>query len=356
MSSSRRPVRLFLASTLALGAIGLISVAVAVGASGIAEASASAGSLVYVKDGNVYVAQSDGTQARAITAGDNGWAWPSETDGGIIAVAGGVSRTDGQFNPSGSDQIYEFDQQGTQLGDPVATQGTYSTVNDPEYVSHFRVAPDNSSVAWTDISGYASPATSWRNPDGSGTFSTATDTDGAPLPYSSPEWWDPTHLLITHDGSAWPGQAEYSLYNVGDGSSPGWANDEAIGNASSFQVTLSRSGRKWAVMTDDRPDNGGTIQKIAITLETTASPPPRTDVNSTHCTIKLPASQFATNHGSSLASMSFSSDDSTLAWGQDDGIYEANVSNPKDCGAVTSSVHLVVPGGQMPFLSAAPLT
>jgi hypothetical protein len=54
--------------------------------------------------------------------------------------------------------------------------------------------------------------------------------------------------------------------------------------------------------------------------------------------------------------MSFSSDDSILAWGQDDGIYEANVSNPKDCAAVTGSVHLVVPGGQMPFLSPATLT
>jgi hypothetical protein len=356
MSNSHRTVGPLLASTLVVGAIGLTSIAVAIGGSLAAEAAASPGSLVYVKDGNVYVAQSDGTQARAITAEDNGWTWPSETDAGIIAVAGGLSRTDGTFNPSGSDQIYEFDQQGEQVAGPVATQATNSTVDDPEYVTHFRVAPDNSNVAWTDISGFTSPFTSWRNPDGSGTFSTANDADAAPLPYSSPEWWGPTHLLITHDGSAWPGQAQYSLYNLADGSSPGWANDEAIGSASSFQLTVSRSGRKWAVMTDDGPDRGGTIQNIAITLETTSNPLPRTDVIDTHCTLKLPANQFATNHGSSLASMSFSPDESTLAWGQDDGIYEANVSNPKDCAAVSSSIHLVVPGGQMPFLSAAPLT
>ena len=356
MSYSRRAVRPFLTSTLALVAVGLISIAVAVGGTGEAEAAAAAGSLVFVKDGSIYAADSDGTQARAITADDNGWAWPSETDAGIIAAAGGLSRTDGTFNPSGGDQIYEFNQQGEQVAGPVPTQGTYSTVNDPEYVSHFRVAPDNSSIAWTDISGFAAAFTSWRNPDGSGTFSTANDADGAPLPYASPEWWGPTHLLITHDGSAWPGQAEYSLYNLADASSPGWANDEAIGSASSFQLTVSRSGGKWAVMTDDGPDKGGTIQNIAITLETTSSPLPRTDVKSTHCTIKLAANQFATNHGSSLASMSFSSDESTLAWGQDDGIYEANVSNPKDCAAVTGSVHLVVPGGQMPFLSPAALT
>lgn len=79
-------------------------------------------------------------------------------------------------------------------------------------------------------------------------------------------------------------------------------------------------------------------------------------MNDTHCTITLPASQFTTNHGSSLASMSFSSDGSTLAWGQDDGVYEANVSNPNDCASVQRSVRLVVPGAQMPFLGAAPLS
>jgi hypothetical protein len=353
MSESLRATRPFL-STLARGAFGLLSIAVAVCGVGQAEAAAP-GSLVYVKDGNVYVAQPDGTQARAITSDDDGWAWPSETDAGIIAVAGGLSRTDGTFNPSGSDEIYEFDQQGQQVAGPVPTQATYSTVGDPEYVTHFRVAPDNSNVAWTDISGFANPFTSWRNPDGSGTFSTANDADAAPLPYASPEWWDPTHLIITHTGSAWPGQAEYALYGLADGSTPGWSNDEAIGSAPSFQVTVARSGQKWAVMTDDGPNTGGTIQNIAITLETTPGPLPRTDIKDTHCTIKLPAEQFATNHGSSLASMSFSSDESTLAWGQDDGIYEANVSNPNNCAAVTSSVQLVVPGGQMPFLSAAAL-
>jgi hypothetical protein len=333
----------------------IVSAAAAI-ALAVAAAPASADTLVYVENGTVYVAQQDGTQARAVTTGSNGWAWPSETDSGVIAVAGGLPRIDGSFDPSGGDQIYEFDQQGRQVAGPVATQGSYSTVGDPEYVSHFRVAPDNSNVAWTDTSGYASPFTSWRNPNGSGTFSTADDSYGAPLPYSSPEWWGPGHLLITHDGTQFSGNAEYALYNLADGSSPGWADDEAIGSSPSYQVTLSRSGLKWAVMTDDGPDHGGTIQNVAITLESASSTPPTTDVSDTHCTITLPASQFATNHGSSLASMSFSSDGSILAWAEDDGIHEANVSNPGDCASVTGSDHLVVPGGQMPFLGAAALT
>jgi hypothetical protein len=334
----------------------LIAAAAAILGPAAAAPSASADTLLFVRNGSVYVAQRDGTQARAIAPAGNGWAWPSETDSGIIAVAGGLSRTDGTFDPSGSDEIYEFDQQGKHVAGPVPTQGSYSTVGDPEYVSHFRVAPDNSNVAWTDTSGYTDPAASWRNPSGAGSFSTADDSSGAPLPYSSPEWWGPGHLLITHDGTAWSGQAEYGLYNLADGSAPGWSNDEAIGSSGSYQVTVSRSGLKWAVMTDDGPDNLGTIHNIAITLETTASQPPSANINDTHCTITLPASQFATNHGSYLASMSFSADGSTLAWGQDDGIYEANVSDPTNCATVTGSVHLVVPGGQMPFLGAAALS
>ncbi|MGZ4183935.1 MAG: hypothetical protein ACXVEW_01015 [Solirubrobacteraceae bacterium] len=334
---------------------GLVVAAGAAVALQIAAAPASADTLVYVKNGAVYIARPDGSQARPINTTSNGWAWPSETDGGIIAVAGGLPRTDGTFNPSGSDEIYEFNQQGAQVAGPVPTEGSYSTVGDPEYVSHFRVAPDNSNVAWTDISGFTSPFAAWRNPNGTGTFSSANDSDGAPLPYSSPEWWGPGHLLITHDGTQFTSNAQYGLYNLADGSAPGWNDDEAIGNSPSYQVVASRSGLKWAVMTDDGPDNGGTIHNIAITLETAASTPPTTNIDDTHCTITLSASQFSTNHGSSLASMSFSSDGSTLAWGQDGGIYEANVSNPNDCSAVTGSVHLVVPGGQMPFLGAAAL-
>jgi hypothetical protein len=337
---------------------GLVVAAGAALALPIAAAPASADTLVYVKNGAVYIAQPDGTKARAIATSANDWAWPSETDGGIIAVAGGLPRTDGTFNPSGGDEIYEFNQQGGQVAGPVPTEGSYSTVNDPEYVSHFRVAPDNSNVAWTDTSGFADPFAAWRNPNGSGTFSTANDCCG-PLSYSSPEWWGSTRLLITHDGvTLSSSQPNFTFYNVSDGSNLGWSSDHAIGDASAYQVAVSRNGLLYAVETDDAPDSG-TIHNVAITLET-ANTPPNSFSGSTQitpaCKITLPASQFATNHGSYLASMSFSSDGSTLAWGQDDGIYEANVSNPNDCAAVAGSVHLVVPGGQMPFLGAAALS
>jgi hypothetical protein len=333
---------------LAAGAL-----AAALGAPAGRTASGPTGTLVYIKAGRLYVARANGAGARPVTPAGNGWAWPSESDGGAIAVAGGRSRIVHNFNPSGSDEIYEFNQHGKRLAGPVPTQGSYSTVNDPEYVTHFRVAPDNSNVAWTVISSVTQPYASWRKPNGSGSFRTA---GHPPLPYSSPEWWGSKHLLITHDGTTFGTQAQYAVYSLASGSSPGWSGDEAIGGAPAYQVAISRSGLEFAVLTDDAPDHGGRVHSISITLETTASPPVSADVTDTHCTITLPAGRFATNHGSSLASMSFSADDSTLAWGQDDGIYEANVAHPTDCASVTRSVHRVVAGGAMPFLGRAPLS
>jgi hypothetical protein len=338
--------------------MGIAGVVVAAAISAVGVQAASADTLVYVKNGYVYVSSADGSSARTVTPQSQWWAWPSESDGGQIAVAGGASRTDGGFIPSGSDQIFEFDQQGRQLSGPVNTEGSYSLVIDPIYVTHFRVAPDNSYVAWTtNDPAHGLPYAAWQAPGGSDKFQTANDSDGAPLAYSSPEWWGNGHLLLTHDGTTIGTQPEYAVYGLADGSAPGWYDDEGIGSAPSWQVAVTRSGLTYAVLTDDAADYGGTVHNAAITLETTSTPPTNpTAISSTHCTITLPPSQYATPNATGLASMSFSADGRTLAWGQDDGIYEANVSDPANCAQVTGSVHRVVSGGAMPFLSPAALS
>lgn len=338
--------------------MGIASAAVIAAVAAAGAPAASADTLVYVKGGYVYVSNADGSGARAVTPQSQWWAWPSESDGGQIAVAGGGSRTDGGFIPTGGDQIFEFDQQGRQLSGPVNTEGSYSLVWDPIYVSHFRVAPDNSYVAWTtNDPAHGLPYAAWQAPGGSDKFQTANDADGAPLPYDNPEWWGTGHLLLTHDGTTIGTQPEYIVYGLADGSTPGWYNDDAIGSAPSWQVAVTRSGLVYAVLTDDAADYGGVVHNAAITLETTATPPTNpTAISTTHCTITLPASDYATPSGTGLASMSFSADGRTLAWGQDDGVYEADVSDPGNCAQVTGSVHRVVAGGAMPFLSPAALS
>jgi hypothetical protein len=205
---------------------------------------------------------------------------------------------------------------------------------------------------------YSNPITSWRNPNGSGSFSYAEDCCG-PLSYSNPEWWGSGRLLITHDGATIGSQPNFTFYNLATGSNTGWSGDQAIGSSGASQVTVSRNGLLYAIETDDGYDHNGTIQNVSITLETGNTPPNSfgsTTSITAGCKITLPASAFATNHGASEISMSFSSDGKTLAWGQDDGVYEANVSDPSNCGNVAGSVHRVVAGGQMPFLGAAALS
>ena len=77
MSDSYKPVRSSLARKIAVGSIAVVTMTLAPGGLAAAAAPAAAGSLVYVKGGTVYVAQLDGTQAHAVTTGDNGWTWPS---------------------------------------------------------------------------------------------------------------------------------------------------------------------------------------------------------------------------------------------------------------------------------------
>src|SRR5690349_2963268 len=84
-------------------ALAVLSVPPALAGAGT-QSAIPAGSLVFVKSGRVYVARTNGSLARAVTPGGNGWAWPSETDSGIIAVAGGRPRIVNSFDPSGSDE------------------------------------------------------------------------------------------------------------------------------------------------------------------------------------------------------------------------------------------------------------
>jgi hypothetical protein len=92
--------------------------------------AAQADTLVYVQNGYVHVAAADGSGARAVSPQSQWWAWPSESDNGTIAVAGGAERVNpgGTTESSGSSEIYAFDQHGNPLlSSPVQTPGSVSS-------------------------------------------------------------------------------------------------------------------------------------------------------------------------------------------------------------------------------------
>ncbi len=324
-----------------------------------AASAARADTLVYVKSGSVYVANPDGSQARAVTPPSQWWAWPSESDNGTIAVAGGAERVNpgGASESSGSSEIYAFDQQGRSLlSAPVNTPGSVSSPGNPTYVDHFRVSPDAGTVAY-DVIGCCgfSGETTFMSPLRSGASWSQFQDD-----YIDPQWVDGSAVIhtsnalaATHNGSTFGSQAQYAIFDATNSDhNSGWSGDAAIPDGWGYQASFTRDTKTLALFLDDSANSGGTAQNVRIHLESIHPDLSETD----DCTINLPAAQFSQPHNVGQASVSFSSDGATLAWGEADGIHEANVSNPSDCGTVQGSDRLVVPGGAMPSFGAAPLS
>jgi hypothetical protein len=314
-------------------------------------ASAQAATLVYVKHGRAYVANVDGSRAHAVTPKSQWWAWPSESDGGKIAVAGGAERVNpgGATESSGSSEIYAFDQHGRSLlSQPVHTPGSVSSPGNPTYVDHFRISPDGSTVAY-DVLGCCgfSGETTFTSPLRAGASWSPFQDD-----YIAPEWVNGTSVVhtanalgLTHNGATFGSQAEYAIFDAANSShNLGWSGDAAIPDGWGYTATFTRDTRKVALFLNDAADRGGTPQNVRIHLETINPDLSETD----GCTITLPPGQFAQPHSLSQASVSFSPDGNVIAWGQADGIHEAT----SDCG----SQRLVVPAGAMPSFGAAGLT
>lgn len=322
-------------------------------------ASAQADTLVYVKAGHVYVSNPDGSRARPVGPQSQWWAWPSESDGGTIAVAGGAQRVNpgGASESSGSSEIYAFDQQGRSLlSSPVHTPGSVSSPAQPTYVDTFRISPDGGTVAY-DVIGCCgfSGETTFTSPLRAGASWSQFQDD-----FISPGWVDGTSVIgtsnalaLTHNGSTFGSQPEYAIFDASDNShNLGWNGDQAIPDGWGYTASFTRRLDTVALFLDDAADRGGTPQNVRIHLESIHPDLSETD----DCDITLPAAEFSQPHDLGQASVSFSPDGSLLAWGEADGIHEANVANPADCGAVTGSQRLIVPGGAMPSFGAAPLS
>jgi len=262
----------------------------------------------------------------------------------------------GSTESSGSSEIYAFDQHGhSLLSTPVNTPGSYSSPAMPTYVNHFRISPDGTTVAYNVLGCCgASGESTFLSPLRSGASWSDFFDD-----YVDPEWVDASGtpvgtaraLGLTHNGATFGSQAEYAIFDAGNSSNNfGWSGDTAIPDGWGYHASYTHDSKTIALVLDNAADAGGTATQVKIQLETLAYAPG--GVNAQHCTIALDPRKFT----GIQTRLTFTRDGSTLAWGQSDGIYEANVSNPSDCAAVSSSVHLVVPGGAMPSFGAAALS
>lgn len=318
-----------------------------------APAAAQADSLVFVKGGRVQVARANGSQSRPVSPSGH-WEWPSESDGGRIAV---ISTDDYK--------IYEFDQQGSSLlSSPLFTPASTFNANAAYYVDHIRISPGGSRLAYNVVGccGFSGKAT-FLQPTTAGNAKWGDFQDD----YINPVWVDASAandpyvkskdgLGLGHNQYNWAGGCcQYGIWNADNASvNGGWPSDSAIPNSDwEFEVAYTRNLKHLALFLDDSPYYSGTAHHVEIVLESVdwANRATTTD----DCTIPLQASAYDVVP-QVIDSISYSSDGSTLAWADDRGIYEANVSNPASCAAVKSSVHLAVPGGAYPYFGAPALS
>lgn len=321
------------------------------------------GSLVYVKADRVYVANTDASSSHPVTSASPWWAWPSQSSSGVIAVAGGAERVNpgGTTESSGSSEIYAFTQLGKSLlAGPVKTPGSVSGPTDPTYVSHFRISPDGTRAAYDVLGccGFSGEST-FLSPLVAGSSGWRDFQDD----YVDPQWVnaadDPNvgvadALALTHNGAT-VGNAEYAIYdsaNQNDGDGSGWGNDTAIPDGWDYQAVFTPDLGMVALFLDDASSyTDGEPRNVELHFERMTF----NDGSSDLCTIALSPGAFQDPNAVLNASPSISPDGSTIAWGEDDGIYEMKIADQSDCSAVAGSARRVVTGGSMPSFSTAPL-
>src|SRR4051812_1936344 len=212
-------------------------------------AVAGADSIVYVKDGQVWVSGPDGSGARQFTSAANFWQWPSEADDGTVVVAGGPAH-DASGDP-GSD-LYRFRSDGTQIGGTIPTPGTYSTPSCPAPApSGVRVSFDGTKIAYGSLLCSTSEATAYWTPSDSTNLNFPNQNLGQKNFYE-PAWQDNSHFLVTHAGpTVSETQSRWYLHDVADGDNvgPGWYESAMTGNGQ--QGLISRQGTTLAVFEDD---------------------------------------------------------------------------------------------------------
>ena len=289
-------------------------------------APAAADSMVYVKDGNVWLANADGSSPYQVTldgTAANPYESSSEADDGTIVA---IRQVPGQRR-----RIYRMTQSGGLLNPPINTPAPGTGAIDA------RVSPDGRYVAYWFVTTVNDPlcpfcidATNRALISRSDSFTNA-DEIGTPNTGGWPSWDGNTTLVLTNgSGTVW-------YYTIGMPEAAMWFDNSVFGDGQFFTLLdgeVSHDGTRFALV---RGDNQETLVTFAMTGAIPAAPTPK-------CAFTGPTGKFV--------NPTWSTDGLTLAWKEDDGIWEAAIPNVGDCTSY-GTPHLVIPGGTDPDLSPA---
>lgn len=310
-------------------------------------ALARADSVVYMKGGQVWISNADGSGARQFTLNQFSWHSPSEADDGTVVVAGGPAH--GSYGQAGSD-LYRFSGDGNQIGGAIPTSGSYATsgcLSQPP--TGVRVSFDASKIAYGSYLCGSSEYTAYWTP------STATGLDFpnqtlGQQDYYEPAWQSNSQFLVTHAGpTVTSSQARWYLHDVSQGDSEGTTGwNESAMTGTGQQGLISRQGTTLAVFEDDAADQvSGKPSKFNLWLYRSSSLPVNAGWGDPACQIALDPSVTSDPFH---ISPSFSPDGTKIMWGDDQGVKVMSIADLSTCPTVANAA-LLIPGGGEPFYS-----
>jgi hypothetical protein len=314
--------------------------------------AARADSIVYLKGGQVWVANADNSGARPFTLHQYAWSSPSMADDGTVVVAGGLSRV----NPDGSDsdgssELYRFAPDGNQIGTFTPTYGSYSTPACPAYPpSSVRVSPDGSKIAYGIYAcGAGGQQVALWTPAGSTGLSFPNQSQGQ-VDFWQPGWIDSTHMSISHAGPPVFG-AHWGEHSTSDGDNvgAGWA-EPTMGDRAADAV-ISRDGKKAVVFFDDAASyTDGKPRNLDMWVYSNPSMPADFSgdygVPPAGCRFHLDATTVGqVNH----LSPSLSPDGTKVLWGDDTGVEVRSLGDVAGGCVGAGAPALLVPGAAQPF-------
>jgi hypothetical protein len=298
-----------------------------------AVAGTSAGSIVFIKDFNVWIANGDGSAARQLTTDgrEGGLAYlnPSQSDTGVIAAS----------RPYGVITI--LDQQGNEVReiDPIKLPGSGGHPLDGAPVS-VSISPDGNLIAYS-FAEYCGPGCGYRTATGYTSSAGATD----PAPRGTSYLVDPSWVTNTRTLQSGGFGSEVMIDTIDAGTSVPpvhWFDT----NADYGNVEVSPDGKLIAGVADERD-----VDTYFVNGDVTTQNPPGPPGIGCHLT-----NTVGQTLGAKLSDPTWGPDSRTLAWAEPDGIWTFDHPATQAAGCEGGEIKRIIPGGSAPDWAKAQLS
>jgi hypothetical protein len=306
-------------------------------------ATASADSIVYVKDGNVWLTSPDAAKQYQVTF-DGGYSSPSQADDGTIVALR-------------ARQFVRMDRSGHQLNAPIDAIGTSGGNFYGPYEP--RVSPDGTRIAYwfgqySDYYSYGcncylyhlESKTAWTYAD---RFTDPSSESENYLGLEQPEWLTNDRLLASYPGfwmSGW-------TFKIGTGT--GYASnaaqwwyqfkDDQGYNYYPTDPALSPDGRKLALSNGGDPNTKTQLLLAAVPGPAWVGEPPYENDYLGNSAVEQPQLQCSQEKGL-VVNPTWSQDSGSVAYGSTDGIHVVGVPADWNCAGLAD--RLLAPGGSEP--------